>query len=158
MAFSCGVPPLDTYLKQLARQERDRRVTQCYVLTPEDSRTIVGYYTLSALSIQPDSFPPEFTKRYPRYETLPAVLLGRLAVDQRYQGRRLGNALLYDATEKAVDSTARVGAVALVVDAKDDRARSFYERFGFRRFSDREMRLFLSLDDAARFVKDERSR
>jgi len=89
--------------------------------------------------------PPELAKPLQHYP-VPAVLLGRLAVDRAYQGRRLGELLLLDAARRVVRASAAIAVYALVVDAKNEEARSFYERYGFRRFPDAPSRLFLTLD------------
>jgi GNAT superfamily N-acetyltransferase len=132
-------------LKQVARQDRDRGVAAIWVLTPQESMTIVGYYTLSALSVERVSLPGDVAGQLPRYESLPAVLLGRLAVDQRYQGQGIGSVLIADALARAVQSTAQVGAALVVVDAKNERARSIYQRYGFQHFPDHDMRLFMTM-------------
>lgn len=151
--FSCGVEALDRYLKQIARQEKERGVTAVFVLTPEESTAITGYYTLSALSVAPADLPPAVASKLPRYDALSAILIGRLAVDQRYRGKGLGSVLLIDALARAFHATAEVGAVIVVVDAKDTAARSFYEHQGFERFPDRAMRLFMTMDSTKKMLK-----
>jgi len=148
--FSCGVEALDRYFRQQAGQDQRRGVAVPYVLADPATGAVVGYYTLSTLSILAESLPDELTRKLPRYQALPAVLIGRLAVDQRYRGRGLGELLLMDALHRGFDISRQVGAMAVVVDAKDDAARSFYERYGFRRFVDHEYRLFLPMATVAR--------
>ena len=142
-AFSCGVDPLDRYIKQQARQDVRRHLAGVMVLRLiQEPATIAGYYTLSATSVTLEELPPTDRKHLPRYP-LPAILIGRLAIDRRYQKQGLGEYLLTDALQRSL--RAEIGAVAVVVDAKDDRARSFYERYGFQRFPEREYRLFLMM-------------
>jgi ribosomal protein S18 acetylase RimI-like enzyme len=91
---------------------------------------IAAYYTLSAAGIPLVDLTPDETRRLPRYPTVPAVRIGRLAVDQRFQGRGLGAALLADASTGIL----RVDAAAftLLVEARSNQAAAFYQRFGFR--------------------------
>lgn len=107
--------------------------------------TIIGFYTLSSFGFRPESLAPDVLRRLPRYDLLPASLLGRLAVDLRYRGQGLGEMLLFNALRRSYDQSAVIGAMAVVVDAKDDAARTFYERYGFRRFLDAEYRLYLPM-------------
>lgn len=106
---------------------------------------IAGYYTLAAFGIVPASLPSEFSRRLPRYDQLPATRIGRLAVDRRYQGQGLGRDLLMAALEKSYRQAPQIAALAVVVDAIDDHARHFYERFGFQRVLDDEYRLYLPM-------------
>lgn len=147
-AFSCGVEALDQYLRQQAGQDIRRRVAAVFVLVERGTTAILGYYTLSATSVQAEALPDDLVKRVPRYPHLPAILLGRLAVDTRAQGAGIGAALLANALHRSTTVAADIGAMFIVVDAKDDAARRFYERHGFRRFLDNEYRLFLPMTTA----------
>jgi GNAT superfamily N-acetyltransferase len=95
-AFVSGSDALDRYLRERAKQDMRRRVASCFVAVDNDS-VIVGYYTIAAISLILDKLSPERIKRLPRYPSIPAVLLGRLAIAQAYQGKRLGGALVADA-------------------------------------------------------------
>jgi ribosomal protein S18 acetylase RimI-like enzyme len=148
-AFASGVEPLDRYFHEQAGQDQRRRLAAVFLLRDTVESTIAGYCTLSATGIEAASLPVEVTRRLPRYPLLPAILLGRLAVDRRYRGRGLGELLLGDAVRRAAAQD-QVAAMALVVDAKDEAARQFYEHYGFRRFMDAELRLFLPLATVAR--------
>lgn len=140
--FSSGVEPLDRYLRELATQDIKRRVSNCFVALDDDG-VIAGYYTFAATSLPLTELSSEETKRLPRYALLPAGLIGRLAVDQRFQGRRLGGALVMDAAARAARGDPAI--FALIVDAKDDGAAAFYEHLQFRRFLSKPMTLFLPL-------------
>jgi len=153
--FSCGVAALDRYLHELATQDIRRRVSNCFVACDETG-TIAAYYTFAATSFPLSDLPAEDTKRLPRYALLPAGLIGRLAVDQRFRGQRLGSALIIDAARRAAGADPAV--YALVVDAKDETAAAFYERLGFRRFVSRPMSLFLSVATAISAVQTAASR
>src|SRR5919205_3115958 len=118
-AFSCGVEALDRYLKHQASQDMRRNVAMVFVLRSDATpAAIAGYYTLSASVLLPDSLPAEVAKRYPRYDELPAVLLGRLAVDLRYRGQGLGELLLLSALRRSLGLRTEMGIVAVRVDAK----------------------------------------
>lgn len=95
--FSCGEESLDTYLQRQASQDQRNQLAACYVLHEQGSREIIGYYTLSALSITASELPPDLVAKLPRYEYLPATLLGRLAVDTKYQSQRMGERLIINA-------------------------------------------------------------
>lgn len=140
-AFSCGEEPRDRYLRQQARQDVDRSLAAVFVLVDRERNRIAGYYTLSALSVELTDLPDDIRRRLLRYP-IPVTLIGRLAVDQTYQGQRLGRALLFDALKRAYTQRTQIGAMAVVVDAKHDQAREFYERHDFRRFAEDAYRLF----------------
>lgn len=147
-AFSCGVPELDSYLKARAGQDSRRRISRVFVCREEGSDAVVGYYSLSSLSIDADSLPPERARKLPRHP-VPAALLGRLAVSQSAQGSGFGRILLADAVKRTLSVSQSIAIYALVVDAKDERAKRFYERFGFIPFGERSNRLFLPLASIA---------
>lgn len=143
--FSCGVDALDRYLQTQAGQDIRRNVATCFVfLLP--SPVVRGFYTLSATAIELTDLPPALARRLPRYGLVPAVRLGRLAVDVRMQGRGLGAALLADAFQRVARSD--VACWAMVVDAKDDAAAVFYSRFGFRPLGANPLQLFLPMAEA----------
>ena len=142
-AFSSGVGSLDRYLRQHARQDMDRRVAAVFVLVGDSAQQVAGYYALSATSALLSDLPPNVVKHLPRYPVVPAILLGRLAVDQRFRGRRYGELLLTDALHRSFRSSSEIGAAVVIVDAIDAEARTFYERYGFVRFPTIAFRLFL---------------
>ncbi len=146
-AFRSGVDALDRYLRELALQDIKRRVAGCFVALNE-ARTITGFYTLAATSVAVDALPPDLTKRLPRYPLVPAVLMGRLAVAVEYQGRGLGRALIFDATIRT--DRLGIGAFAIIVDAKDDRAVEFYRANGFALIPGQDRRLFVPVATALR--------
>ena len=141
-AFVSGSDALDRYLREQAKQDMRRRVASCFVAVDNDG-VIAGYYTIAATSLILDKLSAEHIKRLPRYPSIPAVLLGRLAVAQAHQGKRLGGALVADALLRA--TRAEVMAYAMVVDAKDAQAARFYEHLGFERLGDDRRRLIRSL-------------
>jgi len=147
--FSCAAPSLESYLKRQARQEQDKRVAAVFVLTDNATHTaILGYYTLSATAIAYTDLPPDTTRKLPRYPYQPAILIGRLAADTRFSGQGHGRRLLVDALRRGYQT--ELGAIAVVVDAIDEAAQRFYERFGFTLLPDQGNRLFLPMGDIAR--------
>lgn len=143
-SFACGEPALDDYLRRRASQDARRRVARVFVAAGAAAGEIAGYYTLSAASFEKDELPAGIAKRLPHYP-VPAVVIGRLAVSRSFQGRGLGETLLLDAVRRVVRASASIAAYAVVVDAKNDAARAFYERYGFRPFPATPRRLFLPL-------------
>lgn len=143
--FSCGVAPLDRYLREQAGQDARKRVAAPFVLCEGKSNAVLGYYTLSALSIDVGAWPEDVARKLPRYPFVPATLMGRLAVDRSLRGKGAGEHLLMDALRRALAASREVGSVAVIVDAKDDSAVSFYRRYGFIGFPDQPKRLFLPM-------------
>lgn len=150
LAFDCGVTALNLYLQRQASQDLRRRVAQPFVAVgPAVPATVLGYYSLSATSIDRADLPPEAAKRLPHYP-VPAAILGRLAVDRSAQGRGLGEFLLFDALHRVLRASASLAVHAVVVDAKDEAAARFYARYGFGAFPAAPLRLFLPLDTIAK--------
>ena len=140
--FNCGSEPLNRYFQQQVTQEIRRRITACFVALTSD-QTIAGYYTIAATSVPLTGLPPGISKKLPRYPLVPAVRMGRLAVAEQFKGQGLGGALLADALHRAAVSD--IAAYALLVDAKDDKAASFYQHHGFIPLPDSPLSLFLPL-------------
>ena len=118
-----------------------------FVLVLPDG-AIGGYYTLSATGVKLTEFPADITRKLPRYPLVPATLLGRLAVDRRQQGKGYGRFLLADALYRAARS--EVASFAVIVDAKDDSARRFYERESFLALPEQPMKLLRPMADIRR--------
>ena len=149
-AFNCGVSDLDTYLQQQAAQDMKRDVAVPYVLTLVDAPSqIAGFYTLSATSVKLGEFPDEVLKRLPRYPAVPATLLGRLAISINHRRQGLGERLLVDALHRSLAASKSVGSVAIIVDAKDEASAAFYVKYGFVRFVDSPLRLFITMKTVA---------
>jgi GNAT superfamily N-acetyltransferase len=132
IGFSCGKTALDTYLKTQAGQDVKRKLSACFVSV--DSRTgfIQGYYTLSNNSIPLGVIPENYKNKLPvSYSSIPATLLGRLAVDVRFQGTGIGKILLVDALIRSFEISKSVGSYAVVVDPLDEEAERFYTKYGF---------------------------
>lgn len=135
-SFSCSVEPLENYFHKYVSQDVKKGLTKCFVLIliNEQQSRIVGYYTLSALSIPITNIPQERISKGIPYSNIPAVLIGRLAIDTNFQKQGYGKFLIADAIHKIKNAT--VGATILVVEAKNDDACSFYERLGFIEFKE----------------------
>ena len=142
--FSCGVPSLDSYLKKQARQDTKKRVAAVFVLTP-DGKAIAGYYTLSQYSVDLGTLPQDIARRLPQYPLVPATLIGRLAVSAVFRGQGLGEMLLMDALRRSLTLSKQVASAAVIVNAKDDQALTFYRKYGFLEFPDIAGRLFLPM-------------
>jgi len=141
-AFRSDSELLNRYLQEQATQDIRRRVAACFVALADGQR-IAGYYTLASASLMLADLPASIGKKLPRYPTVPAVRMGRLAVDQAFAGQGLGGALLADALDRAARS--EIAAFALTVDAKDEAAGAFYRHHGFIALPDSPLTLFLPL-------------
>lgn len=142
-AFDCGEESLNKYLKLQASQDMKRQLGISHVaVSADDSNRIAGYYTLAMTSVAPGTMPE---KRLPQQMPLPALLLGRLAVDISFKGHQLGEYLLMDALARCERvALSDVGAVAVVVDALPS-AVKFYSTYGFQQLSDDELHLYLPM-------------
>ena len=145
--FESGVEPLDRYLRTQASQDARKNMAAPFVLLLANG-TIAGYYTLSSTSVQLAELPAQTVRKLPRYPLVPATLLGRLAIDRRQKGKGYGRYLLADALYRAAQS--EIASFAVIVDAKDDSARRFYERESFLVLSDQPMKLFRPMADIRR--------
>ncbi len=149
-AFSCGNNELDTYLKQQARKDVEKRVAAVFVAT-NDGKTIAGYYTLSQYAVDAGVLPPEVLGklRVPKYPVLPVTLIGRLARATTHKGLGIGEILLMSALKRALDHSKEIASLAVVVDVKDEHAAKFYSDYGFMRLPDHPNRMFLPMETIA---------
>jgi predicted GNAT family N-acyltransferase len=144
--FQCGDDSLDDYIKTRASQELKKRISTPFVLTDSPDRQVLGYYCISSYSIAMVEIDPSTAKKLPRYPLLPAILIGRLAVDSRQQGKLYGKRLLLNALKRSFDSSKQVATIAVVVDAKGDDAVSFYRRYGFTEFQTDPLKLYILME------------
>jgi predicted GNAT family N-acyltransferase len=143
-AFSCGIEALDVYLHKQAGQDAKRRSAVIFIATT-DGKTVAGYYTLSQYAIQLDSVTDAIAKKLPKYPMVPTTLLGRLAVATNFRGRGLGAMLLMDALHRTLDLSKIAASTGVVVDAKDNSAMAFYQKYGFIKLPKVQRRLFLPM-------------
>jgi GNAT superfamily N-acetyltransferase len=160
-AFDCADADLNTYLRRFARQNHQSGGAKCFVAVPCDAPTrILGFCTLSPASLEYARTPALGRKGLARYD-VPVFRLGRLAVDRSLQGRGLGGALLLRAADRCIRVARDVGGVALLIDAKNNRAADWYESYGALRLEDAPLSLILPLAvaaDAFRRSGEKRSR
>lgn len=149
-SFECGVAELDAYLKRQLSQEVRKNTAAAFILHEAESSAILGYYTLSAFSIELSAVPEDLRNKLPRYPQVPATMLGRLAVDESTQGQGFGELLLMDALRRSWENRAIIGSWALVVDALGESAEHFYQHFGFRQIEGEDGRLFLSMNEISK--------
>jgi GNAT superfamily N-acetyltransferase len=144
-AFNCGIESLDRYLKHQANQDTKRRVSRVFVVrSRQDETKVLGYYTLSTLSIDLSVLPEKLAKKLPKHP-IPAALIGRLAVDVSAQGKGIGKVLLSNAIKRTLAISSDIGIYAIVVDAINEQAESFYMQYGFAHLATESQRLFLPL-------------
>jgi GNAT superfamily N-acetyltransferase len=143
--FDCGKTPLNEFLQLHALDKQNARLSRTYVVTRES--VVVAYYTLAHVSVTQEETPKKLGRGMPR--AIPAMLMARLAVDLTAQGHGLGRSLLTDALRRtwAVMEDGPAPVRLFVVDAKDDEAKAFYERFDMDPSPQNPMRLFLSYKD-----------
>ncbi len=152
-SFDCGQEDLNRYLREQARQDAEKRVAAPFVLTQPGDPKVLGFYTLSSSIIPVSELPEELMKRLPRYGQLPVTLLGRLAVDRSAGGQGVGEFLLVDALRRSLEAAQQIAAMAVIVDAKNERAESFYRHFDFQPFQQTPLRLFLPMGQVARLFE-----
>jgi GNAT superfamily N-acetyltransferase len=143
--FDCGSAELNDYLRKYARQNHETGGAKSFVAVPADEPSrVLGYYSISPGAVEFARVPARLIKKLGRYE-VPVFRLGRLGVSRSLQGRGLGAELLLAAGVRALSVAAQIGGVALAIDAKDERAAGWYERFGAARLLDDPLKLILPL-------------
>ncbi|MHB1462841.1 MAG: GNAT family N-acetyltransferase [Armatimonadota bacterium] len=143
--FDCGEPALNDYLMFTARQHVDQGYAQVWVAVPEPGATqVIGYYTLSMSAVESDEVPHKTG-----IKKIPAILLGRLAVDNRYQRQNIGVRLLIHAQRSALLLSRNVGVHALIVDALNEQAAAFYRKYDFEELTTGPLHLYKTIKDIA---------
>lgn len=152
--FRCGKHPLDDYFKRHALKNDEAGISRAYVLRrTDDDETllprVLGFYTLSMAVVTAEQAARAVEMKLPKYP-LPCALIGRLAVDEHAQGRRLGEKLLLDALQRVVDAANMLGCIGVIVDAKDEGAEQFYAKYDFVTVDDASWprRMLLPIDVA----------
>jgi GNAT superfamily N-acetyltransferase len=152
--FACGEPALDEYLVRFARQNHESGVAKTFVAVGSDSpRRVLGYYSISAGAIDRDNLPTHAAKRFPSFP-IPVARLARLAVDREFQGRGLGEDLLLDALNRVLRASGDIGIVAVLLDAKHEKAKRFYTRYEFESLPDQPLALWLPMAAVAKFFPE----
>lgn len=153
--FTCGVEALDLYIKQQAAKDVAAKVCVCYVLQDDaDPSTIVGFYTLSNLSVILGKLPEQVVKRLPKYPDVSATLIGRLAVSREHQRQGHGKFLLMDALKQSYEASKSIGSALIVVDPKGEKEEDFFAQYGFQAFQDAPLRLFLPMEQVKQLFVD----
>lgn len=145
-SFDCGEDQLNNFLKAKARQNQSLNFNKTFVAiqTGDKAKRVLGFYSLSMGEIELTSLPENLSKKLPKHP-VPVARMGRLAVDNSTKGQGLGKFLLVDAMKRVQSASELVGVYALLVDAKDNNAKSFYKKYGFIELADEPMALFLPL-------------
>lgn len=138
---------LDDWFHKRAGQDVRRDVARVFVAL--DGERIAGFYSLGAFSLGLSALPEELSSKLPRYDAIPAALIGRLARDERYRGKGVGEMLLTDAINRALLAARNLAIYAIVVDVKNVRAADFYRTYGFQPFPLDPERLFVTAVKAA---------
>ena len=146
--FDCGVPALNLYLRNYALQNQ-KGIVRNYVTTRADSKVVVAYYSLVYAALDQKRLPAKLVKGLSKYD-IPVMLLARLAVDHREQGKGLGKALLKDAILRTIQAAEIAGLKLLLVHAKDEAAADFYRKHGFEPVVDDPLKLFLPVPLSSR--------
>jgi len=142
--FNCGEEKLNDYIHKQAGQDIRKYLAAVYVAVSQDRLSqVVGYYALSAAQINFSDLPSDVAKSLPRYPNVPAYRIGRLAVDIKYKGQGIGKMLLMDALFKCLNN--EIPVIAVIVDAKDKEAVSFYKKYGFIEFPEKPLKLFIPI-------------
>jgi GNAT superfamily N-acetyltransferase len=143
--FNCDVEALDRYIHKQAKQDIKRHISRVFVAMLSDNpNQVIGFFSLSTLSIELGQLPETLSRKLPKHP-VPAALIGRLAVSKTAQGHGIGKMLLVDAIKRTLSVSDQIAIYAMVVDAINDKAKDFYQKFGFICLSDDSPRLFLPL-------------
>ncbi len=149
--FTCGKALLDDFLRSLVSQYEKRGLGRTYVAVRGAEKRVYGYYSLATGAIPTSHLPPKVAKKLPKHP-VPVILLARLAVDQAAQGQRLGEYLLMDALRVSLGLSEAVGLFAVEVDAIDEQAKRFYEKYGFTPLADSDHHLYLPISTIEQMV------
>jgi len=145
--FRCGVAELEEWFRRRAGQDVRRNVARVFVALDESG--IVGFYSLSAFTLSLDEVPEDLAAKLPRYDRIPAALIGRLARDERRRGEGIGELLVADALRRVLSAAEEIAVFAIIVEAKGDAASAFYRTLSFIAFPNDPRRLFMLTSTAA---------
>ncbi|MBD2624947.1 GNAT family N-acetyltransferase [Trichormus variabilis] len=144
-SFNCGNEILNQFLKRTARQHIQKGISRTFVLVEtEQPQTIIGFFTLSICEVKTEKLPPQLSKKYPT--KVAGVKLARLAVSQDWQRQGIGEILMIEAMKRALVISDNAGVIGLFVNAKDEKAQAYYQRYGFVSLVDIPLEMFLPLE------------
>jgi len=149
--FDCGEEALNQYLKNFARQDMDRELARTFILRQKGENKILGYYTLSSGAIDLKALPSSLLRKLPKYP-IPIARLARLAVDKEEQSKGYGELLLMDSLYRASLAGESVGIYGMLIDAKHEKAKQFYQQYGFQSLVINPLILFASLKDLRKTI------
>lgn len=142
--FDCGKIALNQFLQRTARQHIQKGLSRTFVLVDnQQPSVIIGFFTLSLCEVRVECLPPRWAKKYP--SIVSGVKLARLAVSLDWQRQGIGGILLVEAMKRALVIAENAGVIGLFVDAKDDSAKDYYQRYGFEGTKEHPLLLFLPL-------------
>lgn len=147
--FSCEIKDLDDYLKRFARGNHKKNIGKTFVLLNEEK--VIGFYTIGMATIDFHQISEDLRKGIPKYP-IPVARIGRLAVDRECQGKSMGKFLLMDAFERILEVSMSIAAYAIVVDAKNEKSKKFYERFGFFSYEENSMSLYIPIKTVEKII------
>lgn len=150
--FDCNNDDLNTFIQKLALQYQKRQITNTFIAyDPKNPSRILGFYSVNSGSIKNEDFPGEIGRKLPKHP-IPVILVARLAVDVTRQGKGIGKLLLFDALRRALNAANEIAANAVIVNAKDDNAKAFYEKYGFRELNNNPLSLFITMKEIEQVV------
>lgn len=152
--FDCGYPQLNEWLPRYAWQNQQANTARTFVVCVENR--VVGFYSLAVGAVEHIDAPQRVKKGLARHP-IPVMILARLAVDRRYQGMGIGRGLLKDSLLRTINASDYAGIRAILVHAKDEKARTFYQKFDFEPSPIDPLQLMLLLKDAKKTVEDIKS-
>jgi GNAT superfamily N-acetyltransferase len=144
-SFKCGHRRLDNYIKKTALNNHVTGISTtwvAYIKSCTGAVELIGFYCISMSEIKVEDFPSIYREGLPKYP-MPAMLIGQFAVQRAYQGQGLGKKLLFDALGRAIRLSEDIGIYAIRLEAIDDRAKNFYQKYGFTEYENNEKSLFL---------------
>ena len=156
-AFCCGKTPIDNYVKNNIRKEHEAYNVRVFVASYIDSTEILGLYALTIKSVDPQKVSAEAQKQFGRVESVPTIYLSCIAVNQAVQGKGIGYFLMMNALNRALEISENAGVFAVTLEAIDEEVAKKYEGYGFERFIDGELDMFMPLKtirDAAMATND----
>jgi GNAT superfamily N-acetyltransferase len=144
--FDCGEEALNLYLSHFARQDMSRELARTFIIRKEENDKVLGYYTLCSGAVDVSQLPDHILKKLPKYP-IPVARLARLAVDRKQQSKGYGELLLIDALYRVSRAGENMGIYGMVIDAKHETAKRFYQQYGFETLSLNPLLLFACLKD-----------